>query len=350
MEGSAASAELTAKLAAAWPGERWRDVHVLAAVSGGADSMALLRALLAIKLESGGRGRLYAGHINHGLRREESDHDEAWLHEQCADLGIPLRVERADVAALAQEQGDGIEAAARALRYRLLSHMGERTGCRFVATAHTRDDQIETVLFRFMRGSGLRGLGGIPLTRPLAPSVALVRPLLECTRVEVLAYLQRIGQDFRHDATNDEVRQARNRIRGELLPYLREHFNAEVDAAILRTASLACESQAVIDDLATTLLAQCRASIGNDVHPVDDGMLLAAAPLAGQPELLVAEVLRHAWRDASLPEQSMTRSCWRQLARFALSSSEPAALNLPGGLRATRPVRGVLKVGISTPR
>ncbi|RIK72100.1 MAG: tRNA lysidine(34) synthetase TilS [Planctomycetota bacterium] len=288
---------------------------------------------------------MLAAHINHGLRGEASDADEAWLHEQCRDLGVPLRTERADAAAAADEQGDGLEAAARTVRYELLARIAERTGCRFVATAHTKDDVVETVLFRFLRGSGLRGLAGIPRRRILSPSVTLVRPLLDCARTEVLAYLASIGQPYRHDATNDELRFARNRIRGELLPYLRENFNPDVDGAIARTAAWADETQATLDAMAGELLASCRRlqSDASARSPPQRGFLLATGPLGGHPPLLVAEALRQAWREANLPEQAMSRHWWVELTRFALSGKSPP-LNLPADLRATKPTPLLLLV------
>ena len=189
--------DLPRRLVADWPLAAWDGVHVLAAVSGGADSMALLRALVAAKASaasvarsSGAAGRVFAGHVNHQLRGRGSDDDEAWLREECHRLGVPLVVRRSNTAALAARDGDGIEAAARDERYRLLVEMADEVGARFVATAHTRDDQAETVLFRLVRGSGLRGLAGMPRSRALSPSVTLVRPLLACGREDSRTYLK----------------------------------------------------------------------------------------------------------------------------------------------------------------
>ncbi|MBA3480806.1 MAG: tRNA lysidine(34) synthetase TilS [Pirellulales bacterium] len=324
-------------LAAAWPPERWRDVHVVVAVSGGADSMALLRGLLDLKRRAGGAGRIHAAHVNHQLRGEASMADEAWLCRQCAELDVPLEVERFDTAALAAEEGDGIEAAARDARYRILTALAESLGARFVATGHTREDQVETVLFRLLRGAGLRGLAGMRRTRALSPSVALVRPMLACGRAEVMAYLEGIGQAFREDASNRESRFARNRVRLELLPLLREGFNPDVDGAILRAGELAGEAQALIEDLAEELFARCRGS-----HVEGGGVTFETAPLAGQREIMVCEVLRHAWRAAGFAEQSMTQQWWRDLAQFSQSPGAGGALNLPGNVRATRPAPGVL--------
>lgn len=303
--------------------------------------MALLRALLELKQRAGGAGRVYAGHVNHQLRGE-SMADEQWLKQQCQRLGVELLVRRVDTATLAAERGDGLEAAAREARYRLLTAAAESIGARFIATAHTRDDKVETVLLRLLRGTGLRGLAGIPATRPLSPSVSLVRPMLACRRTEVLEYLGAIGQGFREDASNGERRFARNRVRHELLPMLREKFNADVDDAVLRVAELAGESQAVIEELADELFARCHGSCELGEGGVGRRITLATGPLADEREILVCEVLRRAWREARFSEQAMTNWWWRELAQFAQSTAEAGSLNLPGDVRATRTELGVL--------
>jgi tRNA(Ile)-lysidine synthase len=313
-------------------------VHVLVGVSGGADSMALLRALVQLKAEAGGAGRLFVGHVNHQLRGEDSQADEAWLRRQCERLDVPLFVESVDTAQQAANDGDGVEAAAREGRYRALTKMAEAAGARYVAVAHTRDDQVETVLHRLLRGTGLRGLAGIPSSRVLSPSVSLVRPLLASRRSDVLEYLRFFDQSYRQDATNEHLRYTRNRLRHELLPDLRRNYNADVDEALLRVAELAGEAQAAIEELAANLLAAC--------HPVlTDGRLeLQTAPLFDQPESLACEALRLAWREARLPEQAMTRQWWRRLAQFAQSAEVAGGLNLPGNIMARRSAGGLLSL------
>jgi tRNA(Ile)-lysidine synthase len=313
-------------------------VHVLVGVSGGADSMALLRALLQLKADIGGGGELFVGHVNHQLRGEESHADEAWLRNECERLELRLVVERVETVQQAADDGDGVEAAAREGRYRALTRMAEGAGARYVAIAHTRDDQVETVLHRLLRGTGLRGLAGMPPSRVLSPSVTLVRPLLACWRSDVLEYLAAIGQSHRQDATNEAVRFTRSRLRHELLPELRRNYNADVDEALLRVAELAGEAQVAIEELAANLLAAC--------HPrLTDGRLeFQTAPMVGQPELLASEALRLAWREAGFPEQAMTREWWRRLAQFAQSTEPAGALNIPGNIIARRPTADLLSL------
>ena len=145
---------LVQKVARCWPFAAWRDVHVTVALSGGADSVALLRGLLELKQQTGGPGIIRAAHVNHHLREDSSTADEHWCRELCQQLEVPLQVLQADPLRASEASGDGVEAAARELRYRLLTQAAEGTGARYLTTAHTEDDQAETVLMRILRGSG----------------------------------------------------------------------------------------------------------------------------------------------------------------------------------------------------
>ena len=332
----------------AWPAAEWRDVHVVLAVSGGPDSVALLRAALAIKGRAGGRGRIHLAHLNHGLRGTAAAADQAWLAALCRPLGVPLEVAHTDVSALAAEQGDGWEAAARTARFDFLRDTAERLGARFVAVGHTADDQVETVLHRLIRGTGVAGLAGMPATRPLAPTVALVRPLLGVGRREVLAYLDAIGQGYCRDVTNDEPRFTRNRLRHQLLPLLRSDFNPDVDRAVLRLAKQAGELQQAIGRIADELVTRC---VNFERAPAADvaskpNANAAAAPvaelridcrlLADQPPVVVREVCKAAWSRAGWPLQEMGFDQWQQIACLATGDAAVAPVNLPGGIRGQR--------------
>lgn len=345
MTGFPPNADLHERLLVAWSAAAWRDVHVLVAVSGGPDSMALLRALLAAKHQVGGAGKLFVGHVDHSLRGDDSTADADWLADQCRQLAIPLFIEKAHVGAIAEIRGDGMEEAARATRYEILTRMAETLGARFVALGHHRDDQIETILFRLLRGSGLRGLAGMPATRPLSPSVAVVRPLLNVSRGEIESYLQAIGQNSRQDETNLEAElAARNAIRHELLPQITERFGASATAAILRVAEQAAEAQSLIDTLAAELLERCQRQVERSANGDVAALSFAVAPLADQTPLLASESLRLAWREAGWTEQAMTYAWWRQLTQFAQSSDIALPLNLPGDVHASRSEARVLSL------
>src|SRR5262249_49805917 len=159
-------------------------------ISGGPDSMALLHALLALRQ---GTDLLILAHLNHQLRGAESDADERFVQECCANLtargtqGLELRCARLDVAARVRREGGNLESGRRRLRYAWLADLAREASVSLVATGHTADDQAETVLHRLLRGTGLKGLRGIAPRRPLAPGIELVRPLLDVRRCEVLA-------------------------------------------------------------------------------------------------------------------------------------------------------------------
>ncbi|RMF95150.1 MAG: tRNA lysidine(34) synthetase TilS, partial [Planctomycetota bacterium] len=144
---------------------------MLAAVSGGADSVAMLRALAALR--EPGRGRLVVVHVHHGLRGREADADAAFVVNLAEHLKLPYRVAHPPRPIRETCAGVGLEAAARRARYRLLGELAAELGARYVVTAHTADDQVETVLHRILRGTGIRGLRGIPRTRPLPPAVLI---------------------------------------------------------------------------------------------------------------------------------------------------------------------------------
>lgn len=322
------------QLADAWPLSEWRELHTVVAVSGGADSMALLRAIWSLKKQSGGPGVVTAVHVNHQLRSEESDNDEKWLSEQCQQIGVRLVARRVEVEAKAAEDGDGLESAARELRYRVFTEIAHELGARYVATAHHRDDQVETILFRLLRGTGLRGLRGMSRTRPLSPSVTLVRPLLTCRREEILDYLESIGQPFREDASNEQNAFSRNRLRNMLLPQLREQFNQGVDQALLRLAVQAGEAYEVVEQQARELLDECRVEDSAESNCL---LALKLTPLTKQPHAVVIETLRLAWREAGLPEQGMSDATWRVLAgliRIHFAFPMGKKHTLPGNLLA----------------
>jgi len=307
---------------------------VAIALSGGCDSMALLRSMLELKERHGGAGRLSALHVNHHLRGTDSDADSAWCQQQCAMLGVRLEVLSGAVTERAQAEGDGIEAAARNERYELLTRATENEGIRYLLTAHTRNDQVETVLFRLLRGSGLQGLRGIPSTRRLTPVVTLVRPLLECSRETLQAYLAGLGQDYRSDSSNEDLRFSRNRLRHELLPMLRAEHNKNVDGALLRLAAQSDEVQQFVEFHARALLDE--AGFKLPASSAASGELsLELRRFSQQADVVACEALRLVWREAGLPEQAMTHTWWRKLAQLTKSASSNEVLNLPGSVRAS---------------
>lgn len=190
------------------------DSHVLVALSGGSDSVALFLSFLELQEENRVR-KLTAAHFNHCLRGSESDGDLSFCEDLCRLHGVELRTASEDVSAYAKAEKIGIEEAARNCRYRFLCNVKAATDADCIALAHHADDQMETVLMHLIRGSGLKGLGGMQKRNG-----DFVRPFLGVTKKEILLYLERKGQTYRTDSSNSELCFERNRIRKELLPLL----------------------------------------------------------------------------------------------------------------------------------
>jgi tRNA(Ile)-lysidine synthase len=207
--------------------------RILVALSGGADSVALL--CLLRELQAGESIELAgAAHLNHQLRGGDADEDERFCAALAAREGTPFISGRVDVATAARAQRRSIEDAARDARYAFLERAADELAADVIAVAHTRDDQAETFLLRLLRGAGTRGLGSI---RPRVGRV--VRPLIDIGRDELREYLRERGQPFREDASNRDLANPRNRVRHELIPYLTTHFSPGVTNILAREADLA---------------------------------------------------------------------------------------------------------------
>jgi tRNA(Ile)-lysidine synthase len=203
----------------------------LVMVSGGPDSTALLRVLVALGAE------VAVLHVDHGLRGEESREDARFVMETCEVLGVACEVRNLELG------GSNLQEAAREARYRLARDVALARGCASVATGHTADDVAETVLLNLARGAGLRGLSGIPPVRD-----EMVRPLVERTRREIVGYLERLGQPYRTDPTNLTGKYARNRVRLEVMPVLEELYPGAA-ANMARAASMAREDLAALEEI-----------------------------------------------------------------------------------------------------
>jgi len=208
---------------------------IIAAVSGGADSAALLDALARFQRSEGRPGSIIVAHLNHQLRGEESDEDEAFVRDLAGRLRLPVFTERIAVAERAKVEKKNLEAVARSLRYEFLLKVADSRGANVVFTAHTLDDQAETILMRLIRGSGAEGLRGIHQIVTLNDRVKLIRPMLGIMRAEVIEHCEHYQLAFRRDSSNFLVDFTRNRVRLELLPLL-ETFNPRVKESLARAS------------------------------------------------------------------------------------------------------------------
>ncbi|MBI4628282.1 MAG: tRNA lysidine(34) synthetase TilS [Candidatus Rokubacteria bacterium] len=247
---------------------------VLVAVSGGADSVALLHCLRT--LAPAWRLTLHVLHVDHRLR-PDSRRDAELVLALAARLGVP-----AEAVEVTVRPGGSLEAAARAARYAALEACAERVGAHRIALGHTADDQAETVLMRLLEGAGVRGLAGIPAVR--AP---FIRPLIACRRAELVAELARAGLAWAEDPTNRDPRFLRNRIRHELLPLLEAAWDPAIRATLARVARHARDAVTALDRMAAAELERHATFAPGTVT-------LPRAPLAGLPAPVAAEVLRQA--------------------------------------------------------
>lgn len=292
--------------------------------------MALLR-LMADSVDQAGRSKLCMVHVNHCLRGIASDDDQRFVIEAAKSLGIEVRTKSLAANLLSPGQtADGLEAAARAARYDFFEEVAREVEARYLVTAHHQDDQIETVLHRILRGTGIAGLQGIAKARQWLPGVGLVRPLLPFTRREIVDYLKAIGQPWREDATNAGNDFTRNKIRNDLLPKLRESFGEQVDQSLYRLSLQATECQVVIDDLVDKLLEKAVGLVDPQTVHVDLRKLNDVRPY------LVRELFVRIWREQNWPRQDMTQLHWQKLSDLAFGYTDTVANILPGAIRASR--------------
>ncbi len=287
--------------------------RLLVGLSGGADSVALLRILLHTGKVCG------AVHVNHGIRGPESDGDEAFCRDLCARLGVPLTAERLN---LSPETGEG---EARNRRYRAFARALEATGAEAVALAHHRDDQAETLLLHLMRGSGLRGLCGMP-PESLVNGVRVVRPLLTFSGAELREALREAGETWREDATNGGDCYLRNRIRHGLLPEM-ERLAPGAAKRVAETALLLQQDEACLTAQAEAFL---RDHAGRD--------WLHLSPWQALPETLRSRALRGWWQQCAgggMEERSLSLRQTAEMTATALAAPG-AACNLPGGWQCRR--------------
>ncbi len=329
-------------LARAWPQRQWRDVTVLVAVSGGPDSVALLCAMAALRRRTESSppiGKLLAAHLNHHLRGDDATADEQFVVALCRQLGIACEVGHASLSEEIAPSGAGLETAARRVRYDFLEEVAGRHGARYVALAHTADDQAETILHRIVRGTGLGGLRGMTRARPLG-HLTLIRPLLGVRRTDVLGYLADRRQSYRIDASNADRRFTRNRIRHDLLPQLARDYNPNVAEALLRLGVMAEDVRLWMDRQIGPLLAECRS------EEKDGPVRLETQRLHSEPVALVRELLVTVWQEQGWPMQQMGFEQWRLMAEMVFMSGNPASPHrkhtFPGGIVAEAGPQGLI--------
>ncbi|MBN1392279.1 MAG: tRNA lysidine(34) synthetase TilS [Sedimentisphaerales bacterium] len=297
---------------------------ILLAVSGGADSTALLYALCAIKEENILRGDILCAHINHQLRGSESDGDEDFVIAQAEKLGLAITTRRVDVREFADKNKLSIETAARKLRIESLLNIAKANNCGLVATAHQKDDNAETVIHRLVRGTGFRGLGGIWPVRIFAEGISFVRPLLCVRRDEILEYLKKRNLKWREDRTNADCTYRRNFIRHRLLLALQQQCSnsiaeqlSEMSQSAQRFYSLVCGKVEKI----WPELADC----------TSDKVTLDLESFLARPPAVKIEIVRRSLTYLGSGERDLTQQHYERVLQVSQEKTSGRIVELPGG-------------------
>jgi tRNA(Ile)-lysidine synthase len=327
--------------------EKWMRTHglvqsgdrVLAAVSGGADSVCLLYILAEFRDRAG--IELRAAHIHHGLR-DTADRDRRFVEELCAELGVPCETRCADVRAYMSEHGTGLEESARILRWQALEDICEAWEQTDgppvkIAAAHHREDQAETVLFRLCRGSRLAGAAGMQ-----PGSGRIIRPLLDCTRGEIEAALHARGASWCDDETNADTRYARNYLRAEILPLLSGHVNSETVRHLTEFAQEAAETEAYLRIQTEEALRRCCRGSEKESAPSGaterDGSAcreIRIGLLREEPPLLQRRILYELLAGAAGRKKDLTALHVQALLQLCRTGGS-GRLDLPYGLSALK--------------
>jgi len=307
-------------------GDKW-----LIAVSGGPDSMALLRVAQIHAQQHG--SAIFCGHVDHQLR-PESKADSEWVESQCRSLRVPCFVEQVELPH-SDGQRTAIEEQARHARYAALTRMARTCQATAIVTGHTADDNAETVLHHLFRGTGLRGLSGIPEVRSLSEELVLWRPFLPIRREVIVASLAELHQSSLIDNSNTSAAFTRNRVRRELLPWLERELNPRSVEALQRIAEQAGEWQSWIESEAQRCLTAALIEPATEVIRLHRDVLMAAHPA------LLRECFVRLWIRQGWPRQAMTAEHWQRLAEVCQDNGPPA-VQMPGGRDVRR--RGTMIV------
>ena len=295
------------------------DAAVLVAFSGGPDSRTLLHLLVSDAAQKG--YRLYAVHVNHGIRGAEADRDEAFCQSVADGYGIPLFIHHADVPTLAEQTGQSIETAAREARYACFEELLAKHDIPLLVTAHNADDNLETVMFDLLRGCGLDGLCGIPPVRPLKNGT-LTRPLLSVDREAILEFCREHALDYVTDSTNTDTQYTRNRIRAELIPALRA-MDPSVTERVTRTCNALRADAEHLREEAEALLAWHR-----------QGFSLPITSICDTPRAIAARALMLLFREFT--NGIALEQCHVQALLSLCEQARPhSSISLPDGRVAT---------------
>jgi len=294
--------------------------RVLAAVSGGADSVCLLKALFCLRRELG--IEIVVANMDHCLRGSESEAESFFVKKLAHELGLELRHKKVKVRS-GGDRGSSLEEKARQKRYAFLKQAASRSGCNVIATGHTMDDQAETVLMRIIYGSSLAGISGIYPARDEG-GYTLVRPLIRTARKEILQFLKNDRQPFVEDSSNRDLKYVRNRVRHRILPYL-EKYNPRLKRSLSNLSDTLRE-----DFIFLAAERKKAAGAGGGAFSVE------IKDLVLQPKAIRKEVLKALFTRAGGRLKKLTHRHWMDMDYFIRTSEKGRSLDLPGGIRIAK--------------
>ena len=315
-----------------------RGDRIVVGVSGGPDSVALLALLTKLKRKHG--LCLAAAHLNHGLRSQNARRDEALAKDTAARLGAYFYSKRVAVRTIARKTGRSLEETGRLQRYRFFEETARRFRANKIATGHTLDEQAETVLFRLFRGSGLRGLSGIPIKRAQG-RFQVVRPLLASQKKDLCAFLRAEGLRYHNDETNRSPEFARNKLRHQLLPAIRKLFNPRIEENLASLAAVCADAQEYLDMVSQKAYEACRSKRSRGK------LTLNAASLRGLPAAVQGNAVLRALEEQTGALKRFTHDHVLEILGLARTRRKGLELHLPGGVRVSKPTPDRLEIAFS---
>lgn len=317
--------QLVQKLLDTWPIKHWQNTSVIVAVSGGADSVALLRAMQATAVRP---DLLHVAHFNHAWRGAESDEDARFVVELSRTLNLSYTVGKNPEIAHSSRS----EQIARKARYQFLHEVAQARSAQYIATAHTASDRVETMLHNLCRGTGLAGMCTPAVSRWFDQHTTLVRPLVHCFRNEIIEYLVEKCQPYRHDTSNANQAYRRNFLRHSALPLLRQAYGDSLDHRLLSFSQLAEQMLDIQQGLAQMYWGTAQKL---ELEKVKEGWLprnspaeirLPAAALLPAQWPIVLLALQKAWHSLGWKQQALTRHHWQRLEQRWRALEEPKKL------------------------
>ncbi len=299
---------------------------IIIGVSGGPDSVALLKILHSINLKKGLRLRLFIAHLNHRLRGRSSEEDAQFVRNLSKNFSLPFILKTLDIQKAAGQTKGSIEEIGRRERYKFFMESAQEHNASLVAVGHTADDNGETILHRIIRGTGILGLGGIPIKRPLKKdsSIQLVRPLLFTPKKEIIEYLERENLNYRTDISNYEPIYLRNKIRLELIPLLENQYNPNIKRALMQLCQILTINNEYVSLEAKKILKESTVESNGNSYSINTRFLIQ------QPKILQYRILQEILHIMQVPLKEITFHHYTMIIEEISRTGKGKHLQLPG--------------------